>query len=238
MSTSCGGCGLSSKRRWGSTWRLPASSSGSPRLWPRCCRYFGAAERPGLPFFGDGFRTHSGKCLWFSPKLSPTLALLFYTFLSRWAPRPSTRRLPASSGSTTPETSGVQHVAILGIWRFRFKLKPSYVHLPTSKPCRLVPLDHHAGLILAVSIYCLRKIPMYQASQRFGFKDFLTLFRRRDTLLLWLGQVLSPRFIWGTLFLFPDMLLDKQYPIGSDRRSPYVLCGGRGRHFAVSRLAS
>lgn len=71
------------------------------------------------------------------------------------------------------------------------------------------------GLILAIAALYLFKKDTHVAdvSQRFGFKDFLQLFKRRDTLLLWLGQVFIASIFWGTLFLLPDMLIDKQYPL-------------------------
>lgn len=72
------------------------------------------------------------------------------------------------------------------------------------------------GIVLACFAFYLYKKDTHTVAattKKFKFSDLADLFKRRDTFFLWLSQVMIASIYWGTLFLLPDLLLDKGYPV-------------------------
>ena len=75
----------------------------------------------------------------------------------------------------------------------------------------LMSLPGIAFALIAVAYFKQDASPA--APKKFALSSFLAFFKRKDTLFLWMAQVFISSIYWGTLFLLPDILIDKGYPI-------------------------
>jgi FSR family fosmidomycin resistance protein-like MFS transporter len=152
----------------------------------------------------------------FIPYFTPTLAILFLYF-------------PVSLGSSAfhPPAAGIigQHnpqkrgfnmsffwsLGAVGLSVSQLVFTSLYFNHPDYFYLLTVP-----GFVLAFfSIYLFfrqKERSVATASRKFALKDFTELFRRKDTRYLWISQVMVASVYWGTLFLLPDILIDKNYP--------------------------
>lgn len=70
------------------------------------------------------------------------------------------------------------------------------------------------GIALSLwSLYYFRRDDSLVSKDPLSLIGVFGFFQRKDTLCLWLAQVFLSSIYWGTLFLLPDILMDKGYPI-------------------------